>query len=153
MKKAISILLAVLLVASLVACVEQKKDASQGGNETTDTTDTTDTGDTNDTTGDTEDDTSDNTDDDKPDDTDDDKSDDTDDNKPVKKIKTDVFHQDHYYEFVWEETDGTNGVLTITEYMTATPDEMASVGLTGELTYRRDILTYHVTYSKSADDI
>ncbi len=144
MKKAISIFFVVLLVVSLVACNEQKKDASQSGNGTTDTTDTTDTNDTNDTTDDTENDTSGD---------DDSQINPPDDDKPAEKIKANVFHQDHYYEFVWEETDSTNGVLTITEYMTATPDEMASIGLSGELTYRRDIFTYNVTYSKSGDGV
>ena len=148
MKKLISILLVVLLALTFVACDEQNKDDKQSGDGTSVTTGNPDsTGDPTDTSGNgdsTGDDTSggDNSQTNPPDDDD-----------PAEKIKTDVFHEDHYYEFVWEETDSTNGVLTISEYMIATADEMAGMGLSGELTYKQNILTYNVTYTKNADGV
>lgn len=148
MKKLISILLVMLLALTFVACDEQNEKDSQNGDGTTITTGTPDsTGNPSDTSGNgdsTGGDTSsgDNL-----------QTNPSDDNKPAEKIKANVFHQDHYYEFAWEETDGTNGVLTIAEYMTATADEMAGMGLSGALTYKQNILTYNVTYSQGADGV
>ena len=148
MKKLITILLVVLLALTFVACDEQNKDDKQSGNGTSVTTGKPDsTGGPTDTSGNgdsTGDDTSggDNSQTNPPDD-----------DKPAEKIKTDVFHQNHYYEFVWEETDSTNGVLTISEYMIVTADEMAGMGLSGEFTYKEAILTYNVTYTKNADGV
>lgn len=72
--------------------------------------------------------------------------------KPVGKIKADVLCDDDHYEFVWEEKDATNGVLIVSECMTATADEIASVGLSGTLT-AKESLTYNVTYSKGTDGV
>ena len=148
MKKLISILLVVLLALTFVACDEQNKDDKQSGDGTSVTTGNPDsTGDptyTNENGDSTGDGTSGG---------DDSQTNPPDDDKPAEKIKTDVFHQDHYYEFVWKETDSSNGVLTISEYMIATADEMAGMGLSGELTYKQNILTYNVTYTKNADGV
>ncbi len=148
MKKLISILLVLLLALTFVACDEQNKDDKQSGDGTSVTTGNPDsTGDPTDTSGN-GDSTGDGT-----SSGDDSQTNPPDDDNPAEKIKTDVFHQDHYYEFVWEETDSSNGVLTISEYMIATADEMAGMGLSGELTYKQTILTYNVTYTKNADGV
>ena len=153
MKKLISILLVMLLAISFVACDKQNPDDSQSGDgssvttgnpdSTGDPTDTSGNGDT--TGGDTSgDDTSDG---------DGSQTNPPDDDKPAEKIKADVFHRDHYYEFVWEEKDSADGVLTISEYMIASADDMAGMGLSGALTYKQTILTYNVTYTKNADGV
>lgn len=140
MKKMISILLVVLFALTFVACDDQNKDDKQSGDGTSVTTGNPDsTGNPTDTSG-------------NGDSTGDGSSGD-DDDKSAEKIKSDVFHQDHYYEFVWEETDSTYGALTISEYMIPTADEMAGIGLSGELTYKPTILTYNVTYTKNADGV
>ena len=137
-----------LLALTFVACDEQNKDDKQSGDGTSVTTGNPDsTGDPTDTSGN-GDSTGDGT-----SCGDDSQTNPPDDDNPAEKIKTDVFHRDHYYEFVWEETDSSNGVLTISEYMIATADEMAGIGLSGELTYKQTILTYNVTYTKNADGV
>lgn len=163
MKKLISILLVVLLALTFVACDEQTKDDKQSGDGTSVTTGNPDsTGDPTDTSRDddsTDSDTSGS--DTSGDDTsggntssgDNSQTNPPDDDKPAEPIKADVFHRDHYYEFVWEEKDSANGVLTISEYMIASADDMAGMGLSGELTYKQNILTYNVTYTKNADGV
>lgn len=142
MKRLAIALLALLLACSLMACSD---DAAKDTKDTTGTTaaDTTaatepaasgtNASDTNATTGTT--------------------AAPSDDPAPAEVIKADVLHEDIYYEFIWEETDGANGVLTVSEYMVATADEMAELGLSGDLTYKAYIVTYNVTYEKSADGV
>lgn len=158
MRKIISILLTMLLILSFAACDQQEPDNSQGGDGSSTTTEPPNSTENPSGIGDNDTSTGDNTSTDSSggDDTstrDDTSTDPSDDDKPAEKIKADVFHRDHYYEFIWDETNSSNGVLTISEYMTATAEDMAGMGLSGALTYKEEILTFDVTYTKSADGV
>lgn len=73
--------------------------------------------------------------------------------QPAGKIKTDVLYGEVYYEFAWEETDSSKGTLTVTEYRIATADQTASAGLSGSITFKEEIRTYNVSYTKSKDGV
>lgn len=142
MRKIIGILLTMLLILSFAACDQQEQDISQGGDGTSTTTEAPNSTENSSDTDGNDTSTGDNT-----------STDPSDDDKPAEKIKADVFHRDHYYEFIWDETNSSNGVLTISEYMTATAEDMAGMGLSGALTYKQKILTFNVTYIKSANGV
>lgn len=75
------------------------------------------------------------------------------DDKPAANPQASVVYEDVFLEFIWTEIDDSNGILQIAEVAHFPGELLESVGLTGTLTYKPEIVSYAVTYTKTADGV